>query len=379
MALEIRLLVNNLMSLNLFLAVSIATLGYYVILTTENSASIALSEFDKKISISIISGSVMFIYSIWIIIQLFCLALFLQEKLRKLCGILILNMILLITIESLLFRFISCFNYSNNQPVLIRSILVCVYTLATSSITFLIIRMEIENKTFKNTSTIFNVCVLIAVTVINIFTLVNLRPSLLKPIGPQYINLGYFNESDIRAIKEGSYFKDEFYNNRILCKLKDILSSDITEESHEDCYESCTNLYVFNHFINIQCTEEKKRFFKDCVNASSLLLRFDYSSDYGHFPKYNCAILGKNDTCSSGCSHIENDGLKIVLIQEKKEKVEFAWNGLCNCFNDLANINIILDSNINPCKSSTTTHKIHYAMSIFIFFYIINVTCSLVL
>jgi hypothetical protein len=371
MVLEMRLLLNNVLSLSLFLAISIATLGYYIILTTESNASIALSEYDKQLSSSFLSGSVMFIYSLWIIVQLFCLALFLQGKLEKLYGVLLLSMILLVTIESLLFKFITCFNYYNNQPVIIRSSLVYVYVIVISSIAFLIARSELENKSYKLTSTVFTLATFITVTIINIIIMVKLRPSLSQPIGPQHINIGYFNESDIRAIKNGSYLKDEFYDYRILCKLNDVMSGDITEVTHDDCYESCTNLYVFHHFINIKCTEEKKFFFKDCLNASSLLIRFDYSSEYGHFPKYNCAILGKNDTCSVGCPQLYQDGLNLVLTQEKNKKVESAWNGLCNCVHDNLNINLILDSNINPCLSNASLYKISFFLLAFMVFLII--------
>jgi len=260
--------------------------------------------------------------------------------------------------ESLTYKFITCFNYSNNQIVKARSALMMCLMLITIIATCVgWFRTDILNdsrvkKLMKITLCFFLGIPCLIILSLNIVLMARLKPELSQKIEPSNIHLGFFNQSEINSIENSAYVKDEYFNQRIVGRLSDIIYSEL-KTARTKCYtttsynsqtkryetdRTCYTSYTKYYFSKINCSNSNSLFYKDCSNnQTSLIISlsfFTYDSDFyltEDYPLYNCLLENSNQTkCNQSCSSLFNDNYELVMFQQNGNSIEPAWKDFNN-------------------------------------------------
>ena len=274
------------------------------------------------------------------------------------------NFIFNLIAEALFFKFVSCFNFTNNAIVIVRSCLViATQTLALKILIDLLRILKISKENMK--TLLVSICLIIflsipsiVIIVLNGVLIAHLKPQLNYNIEPTSIGMGFFNSTEINSIQMGTYMKTNFYSQQIIGNLGDVLFSSKRVFSHKEkqCEKggcSWVNIYLKQYLYEINCTNQSLLFYKDCVDSSNLTMEIRYDDRYFNYLTYNCLINKVNQTCASNCTQLLAN-YSLILIQDFENKVEAAWHGLSNC--NQPNIKLTHNSSINTCSSSAESY-----------------------
>lgn len=347
---------------------------------TLKRASIATDTFNSGVSFVGINNGFYVLTIFFIIGLLFSIGeAFIPKKEFTIFYLSALVLLLLIPREAILYKFITCFNYSNNAIIIARASLtfvLMIFLLALNVLYLAFLREENEVhssllRVGRILAFIVTVCSVIAIVVLNILIIVNLKPQFNNDISPYNIDIGYFDKNDISNIESGLYVKDIHFNKRVISKLSDVIFSQNKKLAYRRCSKnSCTSYYLRTLNVNIMCTNETVNFYKDCESASYLTIRMMYL-DRGVYPSYNCAKY-KNTTCELGCPNLALN-YQLYLIQQNSGGVEPAWKGLCNCGTKIPKIDLTEDKEIEICKANNSSNN-----RINPFFYCSMIFCFLI-
>lgn len=357
---------------------------------TLTSASISIDQFDADVSfIGINVGFI--VLAILHIVSLFPLVFepcFPQQEYLIFYTTLT-CLALLIPREAILFKFISCFNFSNNGVIIARASLTLLSMLLLLLLSIKLVISDTKESSkciltfFRIVAFVVSLCCVITIIMLNIFTLINLKSELKTEISPYKIDVGYFTKDEITKVEEGVFVKNSDFEKRFVGKLSDVIYSSNKKIAYSDCYTSCqnrvcstkcTDYYWRTLNFNIICNAESKTFYTDCNSASSLIMTVKYL-DGGAFPTYNCAMY-KNSTCELSCPNLVLN-YQLYLTQRSSNNVELAWKGLCNCGKGQPKVELTEDKSIDACKSSgsisTPKSELIFLASIFFYFIYLSI------
>lgn len=276
----------------------------------------------------------------------------------------IVTLLLNIPRESIILKYISCFNYSSHTLVHLRTSFNFLFTIIFIILCFINLFRESSSKgarAVKIVNFAASVCLSITIITLNVFILINLKPVLKNPISPYTIDIGFFDPAEMRQIKSNDYVKDDTYNVRAITKLSNVLYSNNKRLAYRDCTThcdsknhcstSCVHYYWRYDNIYIECTGEARKFYKDCEDARGLRIGLKYL-DSGPYPMFSCAIE-KNNTCQAGCPSLRTN-YNLYLVQQNEGNIEVGWNGFCNCIKRYPRLTINEDLNANLCLSDAS-------------------------
>lgn len=362
------------------LAIIVFSLNITILKSTLQTASIALPQLDHADGVSMhgiyIGVIVVGVFQLIAIFIPCCLTIgrsdsFLIGNTVVLSSI---TCILIIIPESLTFKFISCFNYSNNHMVKARSSLaICLMLLIIFIIFYSWFRSQVRlseyfNWLIKLSFCLFLIIPCLVVLALNIVLLVRLKPELTQKIDPSNIYMGFFNQSEIISIQKGDYVKDNYFSERIVGKLSDIINSELkksrtrcytTYKSDKNGYETdttCVTNYTKYYFFKIDCANNNSLFLEDCSTNSSIVVSlyfFTYEDDFqltSEYPNYNCLINSVNQTCNQTCTNLLSK-YELIMFQLDKNSVGPAWKDFNNCKGQ-PSIRLILNKNFTACSYS---------------------------
>lgn len=360
-------IIFSILKATLFLfALAIYGLDAGILIKTLSDASIAIQGFNNYLSFSAIMISVLILGFFYLIAVFSLLAASFSKEPRAefTLNIVISIATLLLNIprESIMLKFISCFNYTSNSLAQSRAALNFIFAVILIVISFMSLFKEAKStgaKIVKIVNFVALSVISIAIIAINILILINLKPVLKNPISPYSIDVGFYNLTEINQIKSNDYAKDDSYNLRTISKLSNVLYSKNKRWAYRDCpltcYSrpscTCTNYYWRFDNIYIQCTAEARRFYQDCENARGLRIGLKYL-DSGPYPTFSCAIE-RNNTCVTGCTYLTNN-YNLYLVQQNAGNVEVGWNGFCNCIKRYPDLTINQDFSVNLCSSGAS-------------------------
>ena len=154
--------------------------------------------------------------------------------------------------EAIIFKLFTCFNYANNDIFIARSSLNFIFVI--SMLIYLVISVfknppntsvKLIIKSVQILSMFATAASLLVIFILNIVLLVQLKQPLLLAIGASNINIGYFNQTEITAIKNNSYVKDNSFEQRVISTLSDVIYSKNKTLSYVTCSrKSCTYFYL---------------------------------------------------------------------------------------------------------------------------------------
>lgn len=286
--------------------------------------------------------------------------------------------------EAIVYKFITCFNYTNNSVIIARSTLafVLVFLIFLASIRYLFTKADYstsyKDSCIKITGFILTILTLATVLVLNILVLVNLKSELKSDISPSNIDIGFFSSSEIAQINLGQFSKDSNFNMRVIAKLSDIIYSENKQLAFSDCSSSCSgkscstyceDYYLRTLIIQIACNSESRLVYGECKNTSlahlNIVLKYLDGSGY---PSYNCAA-NTNTSCSEGCSSLSLK-YQLYLIQKNSNNVELAWKGLSNCAVIQPKVKLNEDKKINICSTGAKLSKNFFILYLSYLFFI---------
>jgi hypothetical protein len=341
----------------LIIEIVILSLDLTVIHRVRFESSIALEQFSEDISIT---GFMTAITVFDILTLLFHIIYFFIPDGKKNSRCAAYNLIFLVYLikEPLILKCFTCFNYSSNAIVIARSNLIFLL-IFLFAIAYFLDLFAFENKTNRLESNLFilDICLaflftmlISAVVVINIILLLKTNESTDKAVGPNNIQIGFFNRKEVTAILDGTYPKNTDLNRRLIGNLSDIIFNKNKVYASKTCSYSGKSVscayYYWHHFkYEIMCTIENKQIYTDCLyeNAKSLYINAIYLDD-GPYPSYNCLINTFNQSCASNCSQMIGSNYELTMIQQLNDSVQPAWKGFCNCGSQP---NIILTRNLS--------------------------------
>jgi hypothetical protein len=216
------------------LGVIIIALDITIFSQTLSRASIAVYQFGDGVLIHGLVAAVIVIEILLLLLHLIFIIIPINKRILltlfypAISGLIIIK-------EAVLYKFINCFNYFNRDIIYARSILLILLIIYFVGVGFLHV-FDRSNRysiieTTKPTVLTFILMILfvilsLAVVVLNIVLLTQLGDQLKYDIRPSNIKMGYFNQSEIDTITNGSYKKDAYYSNRIIGNLAQVINSD---------------------------------------------------------------------------------------------------------------------------------------------------------
>lgn len=334
-----------------------------------NSISIAKTNFDSYLSFSGIRISIIILGALQCLAHIcFCISAIDNESIIDkpfLYIITLVNMLIEIPREAILYRFIGCFNYSSHAIIKARFSFTFVWILILLGLSIInVLKESSTNRRIVNTINLILVtCISITIIGFNVAFLVNLKSVLSFPVGPNNIDLGFFTESEIDEIEKNDFLKDEFYKTKIVAKLSDVIYSKKTTKAYQvcsynsdcvsldqsNCTKTCTDYNWRYHTVSIDCNNQTRNVFLDCFYANKMKILLKYTEN-GSFPIYSCGTENSK-TCSPGCPDLSMD-YRLYMVQQNSSKIEKAWRSLCNCLNIYPNLRLNQDSNSNVCLSN---------------------------
>ena len=369
-------------------SLAILALDIIVLIIPKIMASIAFFQMSGN-DFSIVKVICIDMFAICICLSIYIATLFSKNS-NVITGIYIVFMFFFIVKETIMFKFITCYNYPTNSIIIARSFLVFIMVLFS---TMLSVRY-LQSKSSPNFRILYFILIFIlgslmlAIFILNIVLLSMLNNPLANKIGPENIKIGYFNQTDINLILNGKYVKDNTYNNRIIGTLSNVIYSNYSYQqllstfgnviysnysyykdfSYVSCSSKSSCTYNNLNFYNFQiaCTSQNQAIYQDCLNASSLTMKLKYL-DFGPYPSYNCIVNTDTENCSKLCSQFLYLNYQLILIQDFSGIVQPAWQGLSNC-NKQPRIYLNQDFNIAACSfaSNLNENLILYSVLVFI-------------
>ena len=236
----------------LLLSIVIFTLEIVIISTIKDSASISLSEISNGLSSNgLMIGDIVLTVIAWLMLLAIWIIIYQNKNDFLVLAIFVFTILIMIK-EAIIFKLLTCFNYANNDIFIARSSLNFIF--AISVLMFLVISVykKPPNTTDKLIIKLFQIlCMLttaaslLVVFILNIVLLVQLKQPLPLAIGASKINIGYFNQTEITAIKNNSYVKDGSFDQRVISTLSDVIYSKNKTLSYVTCSrKSCTYFYL---------------------------------------------------------------------------------------------------------------------------------------
>ena len=289
----------------------------------------------------------------------------------SLCILELIRNVLMLTV-------VACLNNYHQDIIRARGSLTILLMLIYFGMNFfykMLTTVEKYNKTTKllRQVSIIGVGVLcLLIILFNIIMLAVLKTGHQPSIRPSEIKVGLFNQTDIDNIEKGVFDKqtDQYYQARMLTTLDKILYSPRGSFGYKSCrYAPCKMNYYKRLDVSVTCTGENSIFFaSDCRQAPSVKISFSYAENKNSYPKYNCARTSANagrPQCSPGCDILSN--YSIVMIQENKDKIDFAWKNFAEC-TPQPDAKLKFDSNFTICSTSSKfiSNAIIYLISIII-------------
>lgn len=306
-------------------------------------ASFSIDEFNQPISYSSIYMSIIVINFIFLFLVLianigfifYSIFNFGTTNLYSIYSLAVSFLIFSIPIESITYKFISCFSFYQASLVQARSTLMIVYALAMFGFSFSLF-YNIRNKEkiiigFFCIGFLVFLLAVITICALNIVLLINLSQTS-KDINPETIKMGIFKPDEIELIKSGKFVKEPNFDQRIFGSINNVITSEDKTLHSVDCSDdNCSNYYKRLYRKEIECGQVSLNdVFVDCKldNISKLIFKFQYV-DTGGYPVYNCREFHENGMCKQNCKALENYG--VYLIQEFSNKIELAWKdfGVC--------------------------------------------------
>ena len=155
--------------------------------------------------------------------------------------------------EAIFFKLFTCFNYADNSLLIARSSL----NFVLFAIAFISLLINIFNGPPKVSLCIISAYVapFITILALNIVLLVLLKKPLEFPINASNINIGYFNQTEIDAIKSNTYVKDDFSDMHFICTLDDLINSEkktlSSTYTRDNIYTGGSNTYyIYLHTVS---------------------------------------------------------------------------------------------------------------------------------
>ena len=376
-------------------AIIVFALSIVILARTLASASIAVSQFGDDLSLTGIYTAVIVIgsFQLFAIIGFYIVAgLFLESFVSSLVLALV-HLLLTLPSEAIIYKFVSCFNYTNNDLVVARSCMLILLMLA--SLVALLVNSFFQrenNSTSSNFSELFKsglplaISLLVGITLVslNIATMAKLRPQLGLDIQPSSLLMGYLNQTEISHLetKGTSGVSLDLSGDRLLGNLGDIVFSSNKRLYSRQCSgsgksRSCTNYYVHYYVSEVECATRQPQsvFYADCqVGGASTLTVFLRYIDSGDYPTYRCVVNAGNQTCVSECGRLLASGYELTLFQPQvaTSLYEAAWTRFSNCDTTRPQIRLTHDSTLNPCPSAANSPihvyaGVQFILAIFVF------------
>ncbi|CAF0867141.1 unnamed protein product [Brachionus calyciflorus] len=342
---------------SVFILITIGILDIVYQNQTTSRASIALNQINLDISYSDKKTAARALITIYLIYHIY--SLWQHNKYWLFIFFSNLAFLFFLSHEALTFKFITCFNYTNNHLVQARSILCIIFIVFLFLLNIISLRSEnnfklsTKNKTWQTLIFLLACVGFAAVVTFNVLILINLKPRLNFDISPKNIQLGFFTSDELAEIEFQNYTKTDNYETKIITSLDKILKSksrsrlEICDEEEDACklYDS------IEYTVEILCNEKTKVLFKDCLYNEKLKIKIDYADVPEHpLPYFNCAGINGDECSKDGDCLIKENLLAMVQDNLSSDRVELGWSGLCNC--EIEQPHIILKHNINidPCS-----------------------------
>ena len=141
-----------------------------------------------------------------------------------------------------MFKLFTCFNYPDNNFLMARSSLnlILLAVVIFISIPTYIYGYRSNDKTksfncYQTFFTILTVASILAILILNILLLVHVNKSLEFTKNASNINMGHFNQTEIDAIRNNSYVKDNLFEQRVIGTLSDIIYSNKMNFLYKRC------------------------------------------------------------------------------------------------------------------------------------------------
>ena len=235
--------------------------------------------------------------------------------------------------ETLFYLHVTCLKNNDERYIIARSILVITMMSINICINnFLYSKHKLRCNSKNLILTISSINILsIALIVLNVLLLVNIKEYSSVKNASKGIKLAFFNKTEIAQIESGVYVKDEFYEHRVIATLEQVLESNYTQLAYSVHVEKGSrNYYYYIAFIlDLFCNSEITKFYKDCENNNTQLkMIVRYINNVGSIPRYNCAYNESNKIVLD-CPKLTNS-YSLVLIQEAQDTVSLAWKSIAN-------------------------------------------------
>ena len=206
-----------------------------VIFVLDVNIKSAISE-NASISLSQISDEYSFLVSFFfgIFLNPFFIIFYLDFifKNRSPLKIHSLYLIFMLIKEAVMFKFFTCFNYINTSLLIARSCFNLLFLIITviSQLERIYSKQPNRSENWKfsfsdKLSITASTISILAIFIFNVLLLVLLNKPLKFVMNASNINIGYFDQSEVNAIKNNKYVIDEFFEQRVIGTLNDIVNS----------------------------------------------------------------------------------------------------------------------------------------------------------
>ena len=243
-----------------------------------------------------------------------------------------LTLVLFIPSEVIAYTFMSCFNYTSNQTVVARALMIfllaVLWAVNVVSIECEVSVTKYRRRRRRRRCSAFNLTryvlwplaflPFLCIFLLNVVLLAKLRAPLDFKIEPDNIHMGFFNRAEIAAIQNGSFDAAMMLDVRLVGRLIYLRKGD----------PALDEMYSFN----INCSlKQNQLFFEDCAANNSLTVYASYFKwDSSEYPYYTCVIKTGNRQRNVPCSRLLAN-YELILVQKHNGKIEPAWTGLSNC------------------------------------------------
>ena len=294
------------------------------------TASIAKHEYNRQFSMDEYFLGAIYIFLIQLCLMI--LSFIISDHSITIFNLMVIALIL--PSEIINYKFLSCFNYSKTEMV-IRSMLLIAVMVFSILATF---KRDNNLVVFKFSFLSFlSFAVSLVLIVINIkllymFTASNSSYSIMQ----SEINLGFFSQFEIDAIRNGSLIEDQTFNDRIIGNLEEIApirSSPLNDYINGLLFYTNEKKITFD----IECSNKTKVLFKDCLDTDVKSLRvilkyLKNKSPILTYPNYNCYVNTNLKQHQYICTHLlVMEHMQLIFIQSNDKKIEFAWDGFGKC------------------------------------------------
>ncbi|CAF0965062.1 unnamed protein product [Brachionus calyciflorus] len=298
------------------------------------SASIAIKEFNSKISFSAIYLLAIFLHIFFILLTIYPYILqystneALEVIIFKHKAIMVAFFLAFIPKEIITFKFINSFNFYHEGYVQLRAYLTFIYIvlfiLFCINEIILIVKHQdsldfMHNTLLKLIPVFCIMLILIVCAGLNMVTLYKLETKFNKDISPKTIKLGLYTNEEIYNLTNGNYLDSFSYEQKIICSLNDVIKINKEEKIQQQGRH-----YVKYFRKEIDCNSSQI-FYNGCKKFTKMIIKIrDRNFEY---PDFRCGMVSLNGSCSNGCDDLKRENIGVYLVQYFEHKLELAWNG----------------------------------------------------